>query len=103
MFLKMLRSPVMIVPAWSPTHPSQDVLKRMMAPRLYAGPHDIFVTKFRAETKASIGARADQVTADHGHIVVRVARGGDSYHVFVLDEMSPSRTVLSQHGPYTSF
>jgi beta-lactamase superfamily II metal-dependent hydrolase len=102
-FLRTLRSPVMIVPAWSPTHPSQDVLKRMMAARLYGGPHDIFVTTFRAETKASIGARADQVKADHGHIVVRVAPGGDSYRVFVLDEASPSPTVLSEHGPYTSF
>ena len=74
----------------------------MMATR-YPGSHDIFVTKFRAETKASIGARADQVKADHGHIVVRVARGGDSYHVFVLDETSPSRAVLSERGPYTSF
>ena len=48
----------------------------MMAARLYGGPHDIFVTKFRAETKASIGARADQVKADHGHIVVRRRAGG---------------------------
>jgi hypothetical protein len=48
-------------------------------------------------------ARADQVKADHGHIVVRVAPGGDTYRVFVLDETSPSRAVLSEHGPYISF
>jgi beta-lactamase superfamily II metal-dependent hydrolase len=102
-FLTTLRSRVLIVPAWSPTHPSQDVLKRMMAARLYPGPRDIFVTMLRAPTKLSIGARADQVTADHGHIVVRVASGGDSYRVYVLDETSPLRAVLSEHGPYTSF
>ena len=102
-FLRTLRSRVMIVPAWSPTHPSQDVLKRMMAARLYPGPRDIFVTMLREPTKASIGARADQVAADHGHIIVRVAPGGDSYRVFVLDETKSPPTVLSEHGPYTSF
>ena len=81
----------MILPSWSPTHPSQDALKRMMAARLYPGPHDIFATLLRAPTRASIGARADQLKADHGHIVVRVAPGGDSYRVFVLDEASPVR------------
>jgi beta-lactamase superfamily II metal-dependent hydrolase len=100
-FLATLRSPVMIVPAWSATHPSQDVLKRMMASRLYPGPHDIFVTLLRDSTRESIGARAAAVKADHGHIVVRVAPGGDSYRVLVIDESSGA--LLSTHGPYTSF
>lgn len=103
LFLKTLRSPVMILPAWSVTHPSQDVLKRMLAVRLYPGPHDIFATVFRQAAKDSIGARAAQVRADHGHIVVRVEPGGDRYRVFVLDEALPSAPVLSVHGPYTSF
>jgi beta-lactamase superfamily II metal-dependent hydrolase len=101
-FLSALRSPVMILPSWSPTHPSQDALKRMMASRLYPGPHDIFATLLRPPTKASIGARADQLKADHGHIVVRVAPGGDSYRVFVLDDRTDARTVLGAFGPYTS-
>lgn len=99
-FLKTLRSPVMIVPAWSATHPSQDVLKRMMAARLYGGPHDIFVTLLRESTKESIGPRAAQVKADHGHIVVRVEPGGDRFRVYVLDEKS--NVVLATHGPYMS-
>ena len=101
-FLAALRSPVMILPAWSPTHPSQDALKRMMTARLYPGPHDIFATWLRAPTRASIGARADQLKADHGHIVVRVAPGGSSYRVFVLDDRSEARTVLGVFGPYVS-
>ena len=101
-FLSTLRSPVMILPSWSATHPSQDALKRMLAPRLYPGPHDVFATLLRESTRASIGARADQLKADHGHIVVRVAPGGDSYRVFVLDETTQARRVLSVFGPYTS-
>jgi beta-lactamase superfamily II metal-dependent hydrolase len=101
-FLSTLRSSVMILPSWSATHPSQDVLKRMMATRLYPGPHDIFATILRAPTKASIGTRADQVKADHGHIVVRVAPGGDSYQVFVLDDTTEAKNVLGVFGPYVS-
>jgi len=93
-FLATLRSPVMILPSWSSTHPSQDALKRMMATRLYPGPHDIFATLIREAAKESIGARASQVKADHGHIVVRVEPGGGSFRVFVIDERSDSGAVL---------
>jgi hypothetical protein len=97
-FLATLRSPVIILPAWSPTHPSQDSLKRMLATRLYPGPHDIYVTTLRDETKASIGSRVDQLKAQHGHIVVRVAPGGDRYQVFVLDDRGEEPNVVSVHS-----
>jgi beta-lactamase superfamily II metal-dependent hydrolase len=101
-FLSTLRSAVMILPAWSPTHPSQDSLKRMLTMRLYPGPHDIFVTTLREPTKASIGSRVNQLKAQHGHIVVRVAPGGDQYQVFVLDDTSEEPNVLATFGPYQS-
>jgi beta-lactamase superfamily II metal-dependent hydrolase len=101
-FLSTLRSRVLILPSWSETHPSQDVLKRMMTARLYPGPRDIFATTLHASAKASIGDRATQLKADHGHIVVRVAPGGDRYQVFVLDETIEARTVLGTFGPYAS-
>ncbi|MEO8032903.1 MAG: MBL fold metallo-hydrolase [Acidobacteriota bacterium] len=101
-FLSTLRSPVIILPAWSPTHPSQDSLKRMLTMRLYPGPHDIFVTTLREPTKASIGARVDQLKSQHGHIVVRVAPGGDQYRVFVLDDRTEDAKVVAVFGPYLS-
>ena len=94
-----LRSRVLIVPSWSATHPSQDVLKRMMAPRAYPGPRDVFATVLRDPTRASIGARVDQVKGI-GHIVVRVAAGGATYSVVVIDDATDALTVKSVHGPY---
>jgi hypothetical protein len=99
-FLSALRSTVIILPAWSPTHPSQDALKRMMTQRLYPGPHDIFVTTLRDPTKASIGSRVNQLKAQHGHVVVRVAPGGDEYRVFVLDDTTEEAKVTGVFGPY---
>jgi len=78
------------------------VLKRLLNRRIYDDPRDIFVLEFRDETKAAIGPRAEQVASDHGHVVVRVAPGGASYQVFVLDDRTESYAVLSTHGPYTS-
>jgi hypothetical protein len=98
-FLMTLRSRVIIVPSWSPTHPSQDVLKRIMAPRAYPGVRDVFATVLREPTRASIGARADQIKGI-GHIVVRVDPGGRTYNVVVVDDSSPELTVKSIHGPY---
>jgi len=99
-FLATLRSPVIILPSWSPTHPSQDSLKRMLATRLYPGPHDIFATKLYDATKTSIGSRADQLKAQHGHIVIRVVPGGDRYQVFVLDDVGEEPNVVAIHDPY---
>jgi hypothetical protein len=78
------------------------VLKRLLNRRIYADPRDIFVLEFREETKAAIGPRAGEVASDHGHVVVRVALGGASYRVFVLDDRSESGAVVGTHGPYTS-
>ena len=76
------------------------VLKRLLNTRIYPDSRDIFVLEFHDETKATIGSRAEQVASDHGHVVVRVAPGGESYRVFVLDNRTESHRVLSTHGPY---
>ena len=101
-WLAGLASQVMILPAWSATHPSADVLKRMLSKRVYPAARDVFVGEFREATKLSIGARATQVASDHGHVVVRVEPGGARFRVFVLDETTETYKVTSMKGPYTS-
>jgi beta-lactamase superfamily II metal-dependent hydrolase len=99
-FLATTRSRVIVLPAWSPTHPSADVLKRLLSTRIYPDPRDVFVVQFRDVTKASIGARATQVASDNGHVVIRVDPGGWRYRVYVLDNSSETAAVRSVHGPY---
>lgn len=101
-FLRTLRSRVLVIPAWAPTHPSPDVLKRVLSRRIYPEARDVFVTQFRPVTKAATGPRANQVASDHGHVVVRVDPGGSRYRVIVLDDTDPSYRVRSVHGPYAS-
>ena len=99
-WLSTLKSRVIIFPVWSPTHPSQDSLKRALTMRLYPGPRDIFVTLLRPTTAASIGDRVKQLKSTHGHVVIRVAPGGGSYQIFILDDTSESYQVIGTFGPY---
>ena len=44
----------------------------------------------------------DKITAYNGHIVLRVAPGGDKYYVYMLDDSDFEYRVKSVHGPYIS-
>jgi hypothetical protein len=99
-FLAATRSRVVIIPAWSATHPAPDALKRALAPSGYPGPRDVFVTLLREPTAIAIGDRVTQLKSTHGHIVVRVAADGASYRVVVLDDEREDVPVVAVHGPY---
>jgi|CXWL01.1.fsa_nt_gi beta-lactamase superfamily II metal-dependent hydrolase len=99
-FLAALRSRVVIIPAWSPTHPAPDALKRALAPTAYSGPRDVFVTLLREPTAITIGNRVNQLKSRRGHVVVRVEPDGKAYRLVVLDDEAAAPTVLSVHGPY---
>ena len=111
-FWRRCDRPVLILPSWSATHPSQDALKRMMAARLYPGPRDIFATLLRGRRpRRASGSRADQLKAEHGHIVVprrargrqlprvRARRGGRPRGAGHSGVFGPYRRLASQLSP----
>jgi hypothetical protein len=95
-----LRPRVWIIPVWSSDHPGHDVLDRMYSPRLYPGPRDVFATNMIEANKIVIGPLLDRLASAQGHIVVRVAPGGASYQVVILDDASESYAIKAVHGPY---
>jgi hypothetical protein len=101
-FLQSLRSTVLIVPSWAPSHPAPDVLKRIMNSRLQPSPRFVFATDLREAARIVIGQRANQLAGPPGHIVVRVAPGGDRYFVFVLDNRDERDLVIAINGPFMS-
>jgi hypothetical protein len=44
----------------------------------------------------------DKLKSSHGHVVIRVAPGGGSFRVIVLDDSAENYGVKSVHGPYQS-
>lgn len=102
-FVQTLRPRVYIQQNWSSDQPGHDVLSRLTSHHLYEGPRDLFCTYMNEANRIVIGPALDNAYASmYGHIVVRVAPGGDSYQVIVLDDSTSERLVKSIHGPYLS-
>jgi len=100
--LESLRPRVLVIPVWSSDHPGHDVLDRIFSQRIYPGERDVFATDMLEANKLVIGEMLNRLKSDSGHVVIRVANGGDSYRVFVLDDRDEQLKVKSVHGPYTS-
>jgi len=101
-FLATLQPQVHIIQVYAPSHPSPRVLRRLLSTRLYDGPRDIFATNMMEENKVVIGPDLEKLKSDQGHILVRVAPGGQSYQVIILDDSAESYKVTAVHGPYQS-
>ena len=87
-FVSTLRPRLWIIPVWSADHPGHDVLDRMYSTRLYPGTRDVFATNMLEANRIVIGPLLDRLASSQGHIVIRVAPGGDSYRVWILDDSS---------------
>src|SRR6202050_5415023 len=57
-FIQSLRSTVLIVPSWAPSHPAPDVLKRLMNSRFAPAKRLVFATDLREAAKIVMGQRA---------------------------------------------
>jgi hypothetical protein len=91
-----------IIPVWSADHPGHDVLDRMYSTRLYPGPRDVFATNMLEANRLVIGPLLDRLLSAQGHIVFRVAPGGASYQVIILDDSAETYAVKAVHGPFAS-
>lgn len=114
-FLGVLQPRVCIAQVWAARQVDPETWARLRSEQLYPGPRDIFSTNGMWEGRVEhivrvfgddVGRRhvdaLKGLAADQGHIVVRVAPGGASYRVLVLDDSDESQRVRSVHGPYTS-
>lgn len=63
---------------------------------------DFFTTNLHPQYIAKNKSAVDKMNGYDGHIVIRVAAGGDSYHVYMLDDTNFDYNVKSIHGPYNS-
>jgi beta-lactamase superfamily II metal-dependent hydrolase len=99
--LRALRPRVIIEQNWLSAQPGEEVVVRMASHEFYPGPRDVFSTGMSPETRIAIGPVMDRIYKSYeGHIVLRVAPGGTTYEVFVLDDKDASRNIVAHFGPY---
>ncbi|WP_010136487.1 ComEC/Rec2 family competence protein [Ochrovirga pacifica] len=101
-YVRTLRPRVWIQQNWTADHPGEEVLRRITSKALYPGERDLFSTVMLRGAKEVIGGQLDQYKSQKGHVVVRVAKGGSHYKIYVLNDASETREVLSEFGPYIS-
>ena len=101
-FVSALRPRLWIIPVWSSDHPGHDVLDRMLSERLYPGARDVLATNMIDANRIVIGPMLDRLASAQGHIVLRVAAGGDNYQVFILDDTAETFRVIKTLGPFKS-
>jgi hypothetical protein len=101
--LRALQPRVIVQQNWLSAQPGEEVVWRLASKEYYPGPRDVFSTGMAAETRAAIGPLMDKVYRSyHGHVVIRVAPGGASYEVFILNDEDTRREVIAHFGPYTA-
>ena len=100
-FIATLRPRVWLISVWDSCHPTLPVWQRLNSSRLYSGPRDIFATDVHPAARLTLGG-IERIASDQGHIVLRVAPGGDAFRVAVVDDTSESHRVKKVFGPYPS-
>ena len=98
-FVSTLSPQVWLLSVWDSAHPSPMVYKRLLSEKLYPGPRDIFTTGMHEANKL-VAVGLDKLASDQGHIVLRVAPGGDTFQVIILDDSVENGKIKSIHGPY---
>ena len=61
-----------------------------------------FATNMIEANQLVIGPLLDRLASSQGHIVIRVAPGGATYQVFILDDATETYQVRKLIGPFTS-
>jgi len=101
-FVRALQARLWIAQVWHVSHPGWSVLDRLHGERLYPGPRDVLVTAVMPANRMMIGPLVERHLSSAGHIVIRVAPGGESFRAIILDETSEAAPVKAIHGPFAS-
>jgi hypothetical protein len=99
-FVHSLDAQAYIIQAWDVGHPGSAQLQRMLGALFGKATHDVFATDLLPANQLINRRFTPQLKSQRGHVVVRVASGGDSYQVFVLDSSEENDIVTATFGPY---
>ncbi len=101
-FVRNMRARVYVIQTWHATHPALSVLDELYSPILSPGVHDVFATGIVQAAHLADARLSDKMLSQHGHVVIRVSQGGESFRVYVLDETNEEGNVIKTCGPYKS-
>jgi hypothetical protein len=98
--VRALEPQAWVIPSWYVGHPSIAPLRRMLSPALDPRPHDVFATCVMEANRLVNQLLIGKLRSQSGHVIVRVAPGGESFRIFVTDNTADDDRVLLTAGPY---
>lgn len=104
-FLSQLAPQAIVVCNWRTVQPRDVTYERLISPSCNNGISDIFFLNDNAEyAAANYSDGGKSVLSKQGHVVVRVAPGGDTFKIYILEDKdtSMSMKIKSEFGPYDS-
>jgi beta-lactamase superfamily II metal-dependent hydrolase len=101
-FVRAMRARVWVLQSWHASHPALATLDRLYSPVLYAGDRDVLATSLVAAAELADARLSDKMLSQQGHVVVRVAPGGATYEVVVLEDGVEMGRVKARFGPFVS-
>ena len=99
-YVRSLDAQAYIVQAWDVGHPGSAQMQRMVGDWPGGKLHDVFVTDLLPANALLNRRFAPKLKSKSGHVVVRVAKGGESYRIFVVDSSREVGNVSAVYGPY---
>jgi hypothetical protein len=101
-FLNSVRPQIIVMQVWHVTHLNLSVMQSMANKRLNPNLKHIIPTNIPELSRAYLGdEQINKFTGDGGHVVIKVAPGGEQYSVFLLKTEDESFHVKSVYGPFT--
>jgi hypothetical protein len=98
-WVRALAARIYVINAWDSAHPSMPSLHNMLSRELYPGPRMVFSTAMKPENAIAI-RRIAEMTSQNGHLIFRVASGGESFEVFVKDSSVDDGIIMAHYGPF---
>lgn len=96
--MKYFQPQVWVVNSWTDGHPRQATFEGVSA---YLPAMDVYITN-TCDAQKLYGNYASSYKGGNGHVVVRVDKGGDSYHVYTLTDSDGQYTVTAASKEYKS-
>lgn len=98
-FVRALRPQAFIIEAWDSAHPVVSTLQNMESKLLYPADRDIYATAMKDDNRIA-NKDVRKMKSTNGHVVVRVAPGGESYQIIVTTNADESDRVVASYGPF---
>jgi glyoxylase-like metal-dependent hydrolase (beta-lactamase superfamily II) len=99
-FVRQLDAQAYVIQSWDVGHPGSAQMQRMLGDWAGRATHDVFATDLLAANQLINRRFVPQLKSRSGHVVVRVAAGGGSYRIFVVDSARENGSVMAVCGPY---